>query len=122
MAPRGQEVIIGMRRDSGFGPLLMFGLGGIGVELFQDVAFRVAPITAREAHEMIQQTHAGTLLNGFRGSAPADVDAVVDTLLRLSQIALDFRIDEIEINPLIVYGKGQGALALDSRLIRSSIL
>ena len=119
MAPKGQEVIIGMRRDPGFGPLMMFGLGGIYVELFKDVAFRVAPLTRREAREMIDQTRAGRLLTGFRGSAPADVDAVVDVLLRLSQISLDFpQIDEIEINPLLVYEKGRGAVALDSRLIR----
>ena len=122
MAPKGQEVIIGMRRDPGFGPLMMFGLGGIYVELFKDVAFRVAPLTRREAREMIDQTRAGRLLTGFRGSAPADVDAVVDVLLRLSQISLDFpQIDEIEINPLLVYEKGRGAVALDSRLIRKGI-
>ncbi len=119
MAARGQEVIVGMRRDPGFGPLMMFGLGGIYVELFKDVSFRVAPLTRRDALDMIEQTRAGRLLTGFRGSRPADVDAVVDVLLRLSQIAVDFpEIDEIEINPLLVYEKGSGAVALDSRLIR----
>ncbi|MEN6571606.1 MAG: acetate--CoA ligase family protein [Anaerolineaceae bacterium] len=119
MAPKGTEVIIGMRRDPGFGPLMMFGLGGIYVELFKDVSFRVAPLTRRDARQMIDETRAGRLLTGFRGSAPADVDAVVEVMLRLSQIALDFpEIDEIEINPLLVYEKGHGALALDSRLIR----
>jgi acetyltransferase len=116
MAPKGQEVIIGMRRDPNFGPLMMFGLGGIYVELFGDVSFRVAPLTRDDALEMIQQTRAGRLLTGFRGSAQADVDAVVDTLLRLSRLALDFpQIEEIEINPLLVLPKG--ALALDSRVV-----
>lgn len=116
MAARGQEVIVGMRRDPNFGPLVMFGLGGIYVELFGDVAFRVAPLTRQDAMDMIHQTRAGKLLGGFRGELPADLDAVVDTILRLSQIALDFeQIEEIEINPLRVFP--HGALALDGRVI-----
>jgi acetyl coenzyme A synthetase (ADP forming)-like protein len=118
MAPKGQEVIVGMKRDPNFGPLLMFGLGGVYVELFGDVAFRVAPVSRGEALEMIQQTKAGRLLTGFRGLVEADVEAVVDTILRLSQLALDFpEIAEVEINPLLVLPKGQGALALDGRII-----
>ncbi len=118
MAPRGQEVIIGMKRDAGFGPLLMFGLGGIYVELFKDVAFRIAPVSAVEAHQMIAETRAGKLLTGFRGSAKADLDAVVNVIQRLGRISLDFpQIEEIEVNPLLVYPEGQGALALDGRVI-----
>ena len=117
-APRGQEVIVGMRRDPGFGPLLMFGLGGIYVELFKDVAFRVAPVSRAEALEMITETRAGRLLTGFRGAPPADLDAVVDAILRLGQLALDFpQLEEAEINPLLVYPAGKGALALDGRVI-----
>lgn len=117
-APKGQEVIIGMRRDANFGPLMMFGLGGIYVELFGDVSFRVAPLTCGDAREMIDKTHAGKLLTGFRGEALADINAVVDTILRLSQLATDFpQIEEMEINPLLVLSKGKGALALDGRVI-----
>ncbi len=120
MAPRGQEVIIGMKRDPGFGPLLMFGLGGIYVELFKDVSFRVAPLTAVDARQMITETRAGRLLTGFRGQPPADLDAVVDVILRLSQLALDYpQIEEAEVNPLLVFPAGQGALALDGRIILS---
>lgn len=120
-APQGQEVIIGMRRDPNFGPLMMFGLGGIYVELFGDVAFRVAPLSRADAREMIEKTRAGKLLTGFRGQAHADLDAVVETILRLSQLALDFpQIEEMEINPLLVLPRGQGALALDGRVILSS--
>lgn len=116
MADKGAEVIIGMRRDPNFGPLIMFGLGGIYVELFGDVSFRVAPLTRREALDMIHQTHAGKLLSGFRGEEPGDLQAVVDVILRLSQLALDFpQIAEMEINPLRVYRRG--ALALDGRII-----
>ena len=118
MAPRGQEIIIGMKRDPGFGPLLMFGLGGITVELFKDISFGVAPLSTEDALEMIRRTQAGRLLTGFRGSAPADLDSVVDTLLRLDRLARDFpQIEEAEINPLLVYPEGQGVLALDARII-----
>lgn len=119
MLPKGQEVIVGMRRDPGFGPLMMFGLGGIYVELFKDVAFRVAPLREQDAREMIAETRAYRLLTGFRGQPRADVDAVVKTLLRLSQVAVDFpEIEEMEINPLLVLEEGQGAVALDCRMIR----
>ena len=117
-APHGQEVIIGMKRDPGFGPLLMFGLGGIYVELFKDVAFRVAPVSAQEALQMVHETSAGRLLTGFRGQAKADLAAVVDCLCRISQLSLDFpEISEIEVNPLQVFAEGQGVLALDARVI-----
>ena len=118
MAPKGQEIIIGMRRDPGFGPLMMFGLGGIYVELFKDVSFRVAPLSAADARQMISETRAGSLLTGFRGQPHADLDAVVEVLLRLSRLALDHpEVDEIEVNPLLVYPRAQGALALDGRVI-----
>ena len=120
MAPPGSEVIIGMRRDPNFGPLIMFGMGGIFVELFKDVAFRVAPFDRAQAKQMITETKAGTLLAGYRGQAKADIDAIVDAILKLSQLALDFpQIEEIEINPLSVGPEGQGAVALDGRVILS---
>ncbi len=120
MAPPGSEVIIGMRRDPSFGPLVMFGMGGIYVELFKDVAFRVAPFDRAQAEQMIAETKAGTLLAGYRGQEKADIDAIVDAILKLSQLALDFpQIEEIEINPLSVGPEGQGAVALDGRVILS---
>jgi acetyltransferase len=118
MAPPGQEVIIGMRRDPQFGPLLMFGLGGIYVELLTDLSFRVAPIDRAEARAMIQETKAGRLLAGVRGQETTDIEAVVDCILRLSQLALDIsEIEEVEVNPLLALPKGQGAVALDGRVI-----
>ncbi|MCE5208235.1 MAG: acetate--CoA ligase family protein [Chloroflexi bacterium] len=121
MAAKGTEIIIGMRRDPQFGPLMMFGLGGIYVELFTDIAFRITPLNRSTARQMILETRAGALLTGLRGQTPADVDAVVDILLRLAQISIDFPdISEIEINPLLVYEKGKGALALDARAILKS--
>ncbi|MCX8025019.1 MAG: acetate--CoA ligase family protein, partial [Thermanaerothrix sp.] len=118
MAPRGYEVIIGMRRDPNFGPLVMFGLGGIYVELFRDVSFRIAPLTREDALQMINETHAGRLLAGFRGQPEADLDTLVDVLLRFSYLAVDFpAFQEAEINPLLVQPKGQGALVLDCRIV-----
>jgi len=118
MAAKGQEVIIGMKRDPSFGPLMMFGMGGIFVELFKDVAFGVAPLTQADAQAMLEQTKAVKLLSGWRGGLQYDQDAIIANLLRLSQLAVDFpQIHEIEINPLLVLPKGQGALALDCRMI-----
>ena len=118
MAPKGLEVIIGMRRDPTFGPLMMFGLGGTMVELLKDISFKVAPLTSEDIDEMIENTLAGKLLKGYRGSAKADIKAVKETIARLSQLSLDNpAISEIEINPLIVYPEGQGAISLYSRAI-----
>lgn len=118
MAPKGHEVIIGMRRDPGFGPVMMFGMGGIFVELIKDVSFRVAPLTLLDALDMIKETKAARLLQGYRGEPKGDVNAVADVILRLSQLALDFpQIEEMEINPLLVLSEGEGAIALDGRVI-----
>ena len=118
MAAKGTEVIVGMRRDANFGPLVMFGLGGIYVELFADVAFRIAPVSADEAREMIFETKAGKLLTGFRGQPKADVDSIIACIQKISNLSLDLNlIDEIEINPLLVYPEGQGVMALDGRVI-----
>jgi len=120
MAPEGLEVIVGMRRDPTFGPLMMFGLGGVFVELFRDVGFGIAPLTVENINDMIDQTKAGSLLRGYRGGAIYDVDAVVDAIGRLSQLALDFPIVlDLEINPLLVLPRGEGACVLDARIILS---
>jgi len=118
MAPPGHELIVGMRRDPQFGPLLMVGLGGVYVELFKDVAFRVAPFSRAETLAMIDETHAGKLLAGLRGQPPADIAAVAEVIERVAHLALDHpRIQEIDVNPLLVYPAGQGALAVDVRMV-----
>ncbi len=118
MAPKGLEVIIGMQRDPTFGPMLMFGMGGVLVEQLRDISFGVAPLSRADILRMIDNTIAGKLLKGYRGSEKGDVEAVVNVIARLSQLAIDFpQISELEINPLIVYPEGSGALALDSRAI-----
>ena len=118
MAPKGREVILGMKRDPHFGPILMFGLGGIYVEALKDVTFRVAPIRELSAHDMLRNIRAFKLLEGVRGEPPADLDAIEDCLKRLSQLSCDHpEIDEIDINPLMVYGEGKGAGVIDARII-----
>lgn len=118
MAAKSTEVIVGMKRDDVFGAVLMFGMGGIYVELFKDIAFGIAPLSPGAARAMIEKTHAGRLLSGYRGSETADIDAVVDVICRLGQLALDHpEIAEMEINPLGVYGAGDGCVALDARMI-----
>lgn len=117
----GKEVITGMNRDPQFGPLVMFGLGGIYVEVLKDVSFRIAPFDRSEAIAMIQEIRSYGLLRGVRGEAPADLDAAVDVLLRLSQLVTDFpEIVEMDINPLIVFEQGRGAIGVDMRLILQS--
>ncbi len=117
MVQGAKEVIVGFRRDPQFGPLLMFGMGGIYVEILKDVTFRLAPISKREAMEMIREVKSYPILRGVRGEAPADVSALVDAILALAQFALDFpEIVEAEINPLLVKPVGQGCVAVDARL------
>jgi acetate---CoA ligase (ADP-forming) len=120
MVPPGTEVLVGMNRDPQFGPLVTFGLGGIYVETLKDVTFRVAPFSIHEAQEMLSEIRASALLEGVRGQPPADREAIVDTLLRIGQLVQDFpEIVELDINPLMVYPQGEGAIAIDMRLVLS---
>ena len=117
----GKEVIAGMSRDPQFGPLVMFGLGGIYVEVLKDVAFRIAPFDRKEAMAMLQEIRGFGLLRGVRGEPPADLNAITDVLLRLSQLVTDFpEIVEMDINPLMVFEQGHGAMGVDMRLILKS--
>jgi acetyltransferase len=120
MLDRGKEVILGVTRDERFGPVLMFGLGGIYTETFRDVAFRLAPIRENEADEMIHDIRSIKLLEGVRGEPASDLNAVADCLMRLSQFVTDHpRVQELDINPLLVYPQGKGAMAADARIILS---
>ena len=117
MVPAGKEMIIGMSRDVQFGPLVMFGLGGIYVNLLKDVSFRLPPLSEQEAREMIEETRAYTLLKGIRGEPSSDVAALVETILRVGQLVWDFpQIVEMDINPVIVYEEGNGCIALDVKI------
>jgi acetyltransferase len=118
MAGKGVEVILGANRDERFGPLLMFGLGGTLVEVLKDVSFRLPPMWRISAERMVHQIRSFTVLNGFRGAPPSDIDAIVDTLLRLSAMVCNHpEIAELDINPLIVHAKGEGCSVADSRVL-----
>lgn len=118
MAAKGVEVIVGMRRDVTFGPLVMFGMGGTMVELIKDIQFRAAPLSQDDIKSMVAETMAGKLLNGFRGAPTGDFHALYKVIAQLSHLAMAHpEIQEIEINPLIVYPEGEGVLAIDSRMI-----
>jgi acetyltransferase len=118
MTPPGLEILIGMNRDPQFGPLVTFALGGIYVEILKDATFRIAPFSRQEAEQMLEEIRARALLEGVRGRPPADREAVVDTLLRIGQLVQDFpEIVELDINPLMVFEEGQGAIAIDMRLV-----
>jgi acyl-CoA synthetase (NDP forming) len=117
MVTGGRELILGGKRDAHFGPVVLVGLGGIFVEVFEEVALRVAPITPKDARDMIAQLRGAPILLGARGHRRSDIQAVVDALLRLSQLLSDFpEIQEIDINPLRVFHENEGCCALDARL------
>ena len=116
MAPASTEVIVGATKDPQFGPALMFGLGGIFVEVLKDVTFRIAPITESDAKEMITEVKAYPILKGYRGQPPADIDAIVNILLNTSKLVMDHpEIKELDLNPIMVYEKG--AKTVDARVI-----
>jgi acyl-CoA synthetase (NDP forming) len=116
----GKEIILGMKRDPQFGPLLMFGLGGIYVEVIRDVSFRLAPIKELSARNMIESTKAYKLLSGVRGEEPSNIESIIESLQRISQLVMDFpEIQEIDINPLLVFQRGNGCKAVDGRMVIS---
>ncbi|MCS7129964.1 MAG: acetate--CoA ligase family protein [Archaeoglobaceae archaeon] len=115
MVKGGREVIIGMKKDPQFGNVLMFGLGGIYVEVFKDVSFRIAPLSRKDAYDMIRSVKSFALLKGVRGEKMLDLDTLVDTILKFSQLSMDYPISEMEINPLKVFEKG--CVAIDFRML-----
>ena len=110
------ELIIGMTTDAQFGPALMFGIGGILVELLEDVSFRIAPITEYDAKEMIHEIKGFPILDGYRGKPKADIDAIVDALLKISDLVVkNEEIFEMDLNPVFIYDKGISCV--DARII-----
>ncbi len=122
MAMPGEEVILGMSRKPVFGPLLMFGLGGIFVEVFQDVAFRLAPIGRNESRRMIRSIRGYKLLQGFRGKPKADIEILEKSMVSLSDMAINHpEISEMDINPLLVHEEGKGTTVADCRVILTKL-
>jgi acyl-CoA synthetase (NDP forming) len=118
MIPGGSEVIIGIKRDENFGPVIMYGLGGIFVEIFEDVSFRIAPVTDNEIEKMVMETRSSKLLTGARGSTPKDLECLFGCLKKISQFAIDFpQIKELDINPLILQDKKKGCFIADAKIM-----
>ncbi|MBU1398170.1 MAG: acetate--CoA ligase family protein, partial [Proteobacteria bacterium] len=116
MAPRGQECIIGMVRNPQFGPVVMFGLGGIFVEVLKDVSFRVIPLTDLDVDTMIKEIKGYPLLTGIRGEKPKDIDVLKDIIIRISQMAVDHpEIREVDLNPIIAHEDGTSVV--DARIL-----
>lgn len=113
------ECIVGVSKDSQFGPVILFGLGGIMVEVFEDVSLRIPPFDKRQAKEMIEEIKGHKLLTGFRGKPPADINAIVEVLVGMSKLAMELKneIQEIDLNPILVFPEGEGVKAVDA-LIR----
>jgi acetate---CoA ligase (ADP-forming) len=120
MAPPGLEIILGVKRDATFGPLLLVGLGGVNVERFKDVVLAPVPLTADAARGLIQRLQGANLLKAYRGSAPRDVDALVDAMVRLAALGHDFadEISEIDLNPVVVHAQGEGLSVVDALLVK----
>ena len=119
MAPAGTEVIVGVSQDPQFGPVLMFGLGGVLVEVLKDVAFRIIPIEKRDAHQMIREIKGFPLLEGYRGQPPADLEALENLLLLVSSFVEQHpEVSELDLNPVFAYA--DGAMAVDARIVLST--
>ncbi|HEC91916.1 MAG TPA: acetyl-CoA synthetase, partial [Candidatus Atribacteria bacterium] len=116
MVPQGTEIIIGMMKDPCFGPTIMFGLGGIFVEVLKDISFRIIPLGERDAQEMIAEIKGYRILKGARGEAPKDIEAIKNLLMKLSKLTMENpEIKEIDLNPVFVFEKG--AQVIDARMI-----
>ena len=116
MAPEGTEVIVGMTTDAQFGPVVMFGLGGIMVEVLKDVSFRVVPVTERDARQMIDEIRGRAILDGVRGQPPADKAAITSAILKVSEfVEQNPEVLELDLNPMRVYP--DGAIAVDARIV-----
>jgi len=119
MAPKGAvEVVVGAIRDPVFGPAIMFGLGGIFIEVFRDVSFRVVPFSEQDAEEMIKEVKAYKIIRGYRNIAPRDVDSLIKIIMAVQNLVKENpEINEMDLNPILSYEKGKGALAVDVRII-----
>ncbi len=117
MVPSGLEVIIGGLRDQIFGPMVAFGLGGVYTEVYEDVAFRVAPLARIDAESMLEEVKASRLLHGYRGLKPRDRGALIDMLMRVSRLIVELPVAELDLNPVMSYEEGRGAIVADARML-----
>jgi len=118
MVPEGLEVIVGSTRDPTFGPVLMFGLGGIFVEVLKDVSFRIAPVTKYDAETMLTEIKAAKILDGYRGTPPRDKKALVDIIVKLSKFMEEHElVTDVDLNPIMAFEEGKGAKIADARVL-----
>jgi acyl-CoA synthetase (NDP forming) len=118
MVPEGLEVIVGSTRDPTFGPVLMFGLGGIFVEVLKDVSFRIAPVTKYDAESMLGEIKAAKILDGYRGMPPRDKSALVDIIVKLSKFMEEQEdVTDVDLNPIMAFEEGKGAKIADARVL-----
>ncbi len=121
MAPAGIECFVGGRRDQAFGPIIMVGLGGIFIEIFKDTSIRLAPVTKKEASDMLKELKAYPLLQGVRGKGKTDIKALVEVICRVSSLLTNCsEISEMDLNPVIVHPDGQGVSIVDARVFFGS--
>src|SRR5262249_11651738 len=120
MAPSGREIILGVKRDATFGPMLMVGLGGVAVEVLKDVALAPVPLGESEGRSMLARLKGAALLDAHRGGSPADVDALVELMVRLSRFAADHAETnaEIDLNPVLVHARGKGVSVVDALIVK----
>ena len=119
MVTGGVETVLGISRDEQFGPVVMFGLGGIAIEVFRDVTFRVPPFDKREARAMIEEIRSASLLKGARGRPKADLRAIVDAIMKVQRLAVDLSDDiaELDVNPIVVRETGAGCVVVDALIV-----
>ncbi|MEM0025001.1 MAG: acetate--CoA ligase family protein [Zestosphaera sp.] len=118
MIPQSLEVIVGATRDPTFGPVLLFGLGGIFVEVLKDVSFRITPLTRYDAETMLTEIRAAKILDGYRGTPPRDKEAIVDIILRLAKFMEEHEsVTDVDLNPIMVFEVGKGAKVADARIL-----
>ncbi|MEM4730967.1 MAG: acetate--CoA ligase family protein [Sulfolobales archaeon] len=118
MVPQDLEVIVGSTRDPVFGPVVMFGLGGIFVEVLKDVSLRITPITVYDAEEMIREIRAASILEGYRGAPPRDKKAIIDLIIKVGRLMDEVpEVTDIDLNPVMVFPEGRGAKIADARIL-----
>lgn len=118
MVPDALEVIVGATRDPTFGPIIMFGLGGIFVEVLKDVSFRIAPVTRYDAENMLKEIRAAKILDGYRGEPPRDKEALIDIIVNLSKLMEELEeVSDVDLNPIMSFEKGKGAKVADARVL-----
>ena len=117
VVPKGLEVIVGSVRDEVFGPIVALGLGGVFVEVYEDVAFRPTPLTDIDVDDMVSELRASRLLRGYRGMPARDVEALKDVMLKVSRLMEELPVKELDINPLVLYARGEGAKIVDARIV-----